>query len=95
MANPLNDFGSVSSLGAGLSTDRCNILSEVNARRDYQVAKWGDDDTRSETDFLHSIIEYVLGKSERTKNKELRKRLIDVAALAVAAVEKIDRRDHA
>lgn len=75
-----------------------SILDEIQAERDRQDSKWGGaqhDDTHSTAEFVQLIEDYagwarvmaVMGSLDKARN-----RLIQVAALAVAAVEVIDRK---
>lgn len=74
-----------------------SVLHDITAERERQDAKWGGaehDDQKSPNDFIQHIQDYAgwarvmagMGSVEK-----LRKRLIQVAALAVAAVEALDR----
>lgn len=74
-----------------------DIYQEIVLERQYQDDLWGtkNDDKNNEEDWVSYITEYASGLSERTKNKGFRERLIKVAALAVAALEAIDRKENA
>lgn len=74
------------------------ICSEVIAERERQDDKWGGashDDTHEISEFVQWIEDYAgwarmmasMGSADKT-----RRRLVQVAALAVAAVESMDRR---
>ena len=74
------------------------LLSEVSAERVRQDGKWGGaehDDDHTTADFVQLIQDYagwartMAGMQSYDK---ARNRLIQVAALAVAAVESIDRK---
>lgn len=80
---------------------RENILSEINAERTYQENKWGNDtdDTENEpNDFVSYMANYsskwfpggFLPYSTETVDA-FRTSMIKTAAIAVAAVESIDR----
>ncbi|MBK5230230.1 MAG: hypothetical protein JJE27_03555 [Thermoleophilia bacterium] len=73
------------------------VLADVAAERSRQDAKWGGaehDDKHSTADFVQLIEDYAgwarVMAGMRSDGKA-RERLIQVAALAVAAVERIDR----
>ncbi len=77
------------------------VLTDVVERRIYQDEKWGGeahDDKHSIRDWVTYLVAY-LGRIVSRENKWgadsplARKLFIDVAALAVAAVEAIDRRN--
>jgi hypothetical protein len=71
------------------------ILDEVAAERCYQDAKWGGsihDVTESEVNWIGYITEYAKGAG-RSASYDFRKRMIKVAALAVAAVEAHDLKE--
>lgn len=75
-----------------------SIFDEIKAERERQDAKFGGadhDDTHSVFHWFGVVRQYVI-KAERDydypKFGAVRRRLIQVAALAVAAVEVIDRR---
>lgn len=73
------------------------VLKEVETERARQDAKWGGadhDDGHSITEFIQWIEDYAgwarMMMSMRSPEKA-RNRLIQVAALAVAAVQSLDR----
>jgi len=77
-----------------------NVLVEISDERERQDKKWGGaghDDQRHPQDFVQLIEDYAgwarvmagMNNPEKT-----RKRLIQVAALAVAAIESIDRKQQ-
>jgi hypothetical protein len=71
-------------------------LEDVKSERDYQDTIWNTDqrnDLKNETteSFFKYIIEYASNATVRLKPRTERERLIKVAALAVAAVERIDK----
>lgn len=74
------------------------VLDEVAVERDRQDAKWGGsehDDCHSTTDFVQFIVDYAGWARQMASmgsHDKARRRLIQVAALAVAAVESIDRK---
>lgn len=76
-----------------------SVIDEVVAERQRQDEKWGGaehDDSHDTTVFVQLIEDYagwarvMAGMQNGIK---ARRRLVQVAALAVAAVESIDRRD--
>lgn len=75
-----------------------DVLQEVKNERIEQDKKWGGpehDDKHSTGDFVELILDYTTSVTYMSiaKNDGLkRKRLIQVAALAVAAIESIDRK---
>ena len=78
-----------------LNPTRQGIFGEISAERDYQDKKWGGpaiDDTRSYQDFVNWINEYGNGRG-RASNYDCRTRMIKTAALAVAAIESMDRKN--
>lgn len=69
------------------------ILNEVKAERVAQDAQWGGpdhDDEHSAQEFI-GFIEAQLRKCERGTGPDTRERLVKVAALAVAAIQMMDR----
>lgn len=69
------------------------ILNEVKAERVAQDAQWGGpdhDDEHTAQEFI-CFIEAQLRKCDRGTGPDTRERLIKVAALAVAAVQMMDR----
>lgn len=80
-----------------------DVYDEVKAEREAQDREWGGpahDDGHDDADWLEFIAikeraaEWVRGRRpyDATERRELRYRLIQIAALAVAGVESIDRR---
>lgn len=75
-----------------------NVLMEVSDERERQDQKWGGaahDDEHDVYDFVEIIKDYAgwaCRMDEMGSHDKARKRLIQVAALAVAAVESIDRK---
>jgi hypothetical protein len=70
------------------------VFGEITAERTYQDSKWGGkphDDTQLPEDWQKYIIEYA-GGTGRASTYEFRKRMVKVAALAVAAIESLDRK---
>ena len=76
-----------------------NPLFEVERERARQVAKWGGaehDDQHSTQYFAQMIIDYagwVRAMANMQSPGKARRRLIQIAALAIAAVESIDRKN--
>ncbi len=74
------------------------VLCEVEQERERQDQKWGGplhDDEHSTAEFVQYIEDYAGWARQMASipNREkARRRLVQVAALAVAAVESIDRR---
>lgn len=71
------------------------IWQEIRAERKYQDSKWGgpdNDDTRSEKDWQWYISEYANAQG-RAADYDFRKRMVKVAAMAVAAIESFDRKN--
>lgn len=69
------------------------VLNEIVKERENQDAQWGGsshDDEHSSEDFAF-FIELQLLKCQKGKNDQTRERLIKIAALAVAAIQSIDR----
>lgn len=76
------------------------IYSEITAERAYQDKKWGgvtNDDSKSVYDWIAFIVVY-LGRASGAETDWgqnivlIRPLLVKVAALAVAAIESLDRR---
>ncbi|MDO9498700.1 hypothetical protein [Falsiroseomonas sp.] len=78
-----------------------SVLAEVGAERTRQDAQWGGeerDDALPLASFVQLIGDYAAWarvKAREGSNVEARQRLVQVAALAVAAVEALDRRGSA
>jgi len=76
------------------------VLREVSQERDRQNAKWGGpehDDQHPTEEFVQLIKDYAgwaRAMSGMNSPDKARARLIQVAALAVAAVESIDRKNR-
>jgi hypothetical protein len=74
------------------------VLQEIAAERTRQDAQWGGathDDAQSVDSFVQLIADYAgwaRVKAREGAPVEARQRLVQVAALAVAAVETLDRR---
>lgn len=70
------------------------VLEEVLNERKKQDHLWGPehDDKHSTAEFLNFIQEYSSRCEQESCDEEARKRLIQIAALAIAAVESFDRR---
>ena len=77
-----------------------NILEEIKKERERQDLRWGGpshDDKYSMRDFIQWIEDYAgwARMMDSIENyDEERRRLIQVAALAVAAVESLDRKNN-
>lgn len=78
--------------------DRGLIYREVDGERDRQDAQWGGaehDDEHQGSDFVRFVREHT-DRARTAINTgaldEFRKQLVEVAALAVAAVESLDRK---
>jgi hypothetical protein len=75
-----------------------NVLAEIAAERTRQDAQWGgaaSDDALPVSAFVQLIADYAgwaRVKAREGSPVEARQRLVQVAALAVAAVESLDRR---
>ena len=93
--------GAIESLNAALVAPAAapeqpasKALQDVATERQRQDAKWGGpehDDLHSFADW-HRFINLRLARSASTDEKETRRLLIQIAALAVAAAESIDRK---
>lgn len=73
---------------------RQKIYEDIDKERQYQDDKWGGpehDDQHSVHDFIAFIAKYA-GRAVETTPEEERKAMIQVAALAVAYVELLDRK---
>lgn len=72
------------------------VLLEIQSERERQDERWGGsehDDEHSTVEFIEFIKGYAdLAREESIFGKEKRRRLIQVAALAVAAIESMDRK---
>jgi len=74
---------------------KSNILEEVRAERDRQDAKWGGpehDDTHDQETWARLIDDRLPYPEDANTCKEYRQDMIEIAALAVAAVESLDRK---
>ncbi len=70
------------------------VFSDILRRRIYQDEKWGGpehDDSETQENWQSYITEYA-NATGRAEQYDFRKRMIDVAALAIAAVESHDRK---
>ena len=70
------------------------IMNEVDAERRAQNSMWGQefDDRNRDLDWMAYIIKYATGEGNLPQTaKQFRKQMIQTAALAVAAIEAIDR----
>ena len=73
------------------TTTRASVLAEVSDEREHQDRQWGGpshDDQHQIADFA----EFVKHQLSRMTGQDCRARYIKIAALAVAAVESIDRK---
>lgn len=77
-----------------------SVLDEVAAERERQDGKWGGaehDDQHTVFDFCRYIRNYV-GWADQMADMgspdKARRRLIQISAMAVAAVESMDRKAH-
>jgi hypothetical protein len=77
---------------------RQQVLNEVDAERNTQDAKWGTafDDRNTPYNWAAYIGQYstrhLIGDPTKVSETEFRADMVKVAALAVAAIESIDRR---
>jgi hypothetical protein len=84
-----------------MNNERTEILNEIDAERDYQIGRWGnnaDDELNEPNDFVAYMNAYATkwfpgGFAPYTPETvdAFRKSMIKTAAIAVAAVESIDR----
>lgn len=82
-----------------------NVYEEIQKEREYQIDKWGnaaDDSVNTPNDFVsyiahHSTRWFVGGFLPYNENdvNKFRTQMIKTAALAVAAVESLDRQREA
>lgn len=75
------------------------VLKDVADERGRQVRIWGnmhDDDNKiaNFVQYIHDYAAWARLKAGMNNMTEARERLIQVAAIAVAAVEQIDRHDQ-
>lgn len=76
------------------------VASSINVERSRQDTKWGGpdhDDERTPDEwqrYIRNELEYVAGLREPTSEDEkgTRQRFVRVAALAIAAIESLDRK---
>lgn len=76
------------------------VIAEIDAERRQQDVQWGGashDDKHTPGEFLQYILkQHTLGRLEYTEDfpyeGAVRSRLLKIAALAIAAIESIDRR---
>jgi len=76
---------------------REKVYAEIDKERAYQDGKWGGtsfDDTQTEQDWEKYIKEYSQGEG-RAAGRAFRERMIKTAALAVAALESLNRKEQA
>lgn len=75
---------------------RCRAVADALLERQYQDSKWGGpehDDTETEENWQKYITEYANGQGRATTH-DFRKRMVKVAALAIAAIESCDRKNN-
>ena len=82
-----------------------NILNEIKAEREYQIARWGndaDDKLNGPNDWVayiahHSSRWFPGGFAPYSPEvlEDFRKQMVKVATLAVAAIESHDRKKNA
>lgn len=78
-------------------TPRDSIIEEVIEERKHQDEKWGGsvhDDLHSGSQFINLIKSYVekaIAAGRYNRKQKMRKRLVQVAALVIAAIESFDR----
>ena len=76
---------------------RTAIVAEIHAERDRQDAKWGGpehDDSHSLFEWWGFMRERMVGRAYSGGRAAERRDLIQIAALALAAIESIDRKTH-
>lgn len=82
------------------SDDRCAILDEIDKEIAYQDEVWAghNDDDKTEDDWVRHITEYASNTGEAKErelpdgsNRDFRTRMLKVAALAIRAIESVDR----
>jgi hypothetical protein len=68
-------------------------IEDVENERAHQEARWGvvNDDRNTLDDWLTYILRYVTRAHTANDPATVRRRLVQIAALAVAAVESFDR----
>lgn len=81
--------------------DRCAIFDEADKETAYQDTLWGgpdSDDERTEDDWVRYITEYANNTGDAKarelpdgSNRDFRTRMVKVTALAIRAIESIDR----
>ena len=74
------------------------IIKEVVKRREQQDERWGGadhDDTHDELDWQCYIEKQLKQAANADDSFIWRDRMIDIAALAIAAIESADRKDKA
>lgn len=72
------------------------IFDEIVEERWKQNGKWGGadhDDTHNANDWQRYIRSHAAALTDTQSAREYRKELIQIAALAVAAVESLDRKN--
>ncbi len=87
-------FGQCYLLAVEFDGVRDAIFDEIDTERAYQDSKWGGkkmDDGHSDEDWLGWIAEWSQGTGRATAH-DFRTRMLKTAAMAVAAVESVDRK---
>lgn len=72
------------------------VLKEVARERVRQELKWGGpahDDTHSRADWIEFIDQRLAYPEKADQCSEYRRDMIEIAALAIAAVESLDRKE--
>ena len=83
-----------------MTTEQVNVFDRILKEREYQTKKYGllyDDSKWTVEDWTRFIMEYLPNKRNpvplRHPEYDARTQLIKVAALAVAALEQMEKRD--
>lgn len=82
-----------------------NVLQEIRDLRDAQIEKWGNDDNHTVMEFVSIIAEefgkvakksnhYHYNQDEIKEHGDLRQELVSLAAVTVAMIEYIDRKQE-
>lgn len=71
-----------------------NVLEEIKAEREHQDEVWGgpEHDDKHDEERWYELINERFFDPRRTSQQQYRRHMIEIAALAVAAVESLDRR---
>ena len=82
-------------ISAVIPDSRDLILIDISEEREYQEARWGEafDDRNTINDWITYITSYAgsMYSFKTTDSEALKKKFIKVAALAVAAIETLER----